>query len=174
MKKKDKRKEKEKEKEIEKLTIKLHNIRTRIKKFKNNLNNSIKITATISIVVLFCNAVLSYCYFGIYRNSFWCILVNVLTSIGYNILISLIINLLESLSKCNCKRALFFLYMPLCTISYYIINKLCCKREEYNDLDEEDNNLSDDDNNQDNSKNNLKDNRTEDTLIASINNSLDE
>ena len=86
---------KEIEKNLEKLTIELHNIRTTIKKFKNYLNNNIKIVMTFGFVVLFCNAVLCYCYFGIYPNSFWCVFVNVLTSIGYNILISLVINVLN-------------------------------------------------------------------------------
>ena len=140
------------EKNLEKLTIELHNIRTTIKKFKNNLNNGLKIIMTIGFVVLFCNAVLSYCYFGIYHNSFWCVFVNVLTSIGYNIVISLVINALESIFKCGFKQTLFFLYMPLCCFSYFILNKVCCKKEEFNILIEDEKDLSDDDGDNDNSR----------------------
>ena len=136
---------KEKEKKIEKLTIELHTIRTKIKKFKNYLNNNIKIVMTFGFVVLFCNAVLCYCYFGIYPNSFWCVFVNVLTSIGYNILISLVINVFESIFKCGFKQTLFFLYMPLCCFSYLVLNKVCCKREEFTISFEDEKDFNDDD-----------------------------
>ena len=133
------------EKELEKLTIELHTIRTKIKKFKNYLNNNIKIVMTFGFVVLFCNAVLCYCYFGIYPNSFWCVFVNVLTSIGYNILISLVINVFESIFKCGFKQTLFFLYMPLCCFSYLVLNKVCCKREEFTISFEDEKDFNDDD-----------------------------
>ena len=132
-------------KKLEKLTIELHTIRTKIKKFKNYLNNNIKIVMTIGFVVLFCNAVLCYCYFGIYPNSFWCVFVNVLTSIGYNILISLVINVFESIFKCGFKQTLFFLYMPLCCFSYLVLNKVCCKREEFTISFEDEKDFNDDD-----------------------------
>lgn len=132
-------------KKLEKLTIELHTIRTKIKKFKNYLNNNIKIVMTIGFVVLFCNAVLCYCYFGIYPNSFWCVFVNVLTSIGYNILISLVINVFESILKCGFKQTLFFLYMPLCCFSYLVLNKVCCKREEFTISFEDEKDFNDDD-----------------------------
>ena len=124
----------------------MHTIRTKIKKFKNYLNNNIKIVMTFGFVVLFCNAVLCYCYFGIYPNSFWCVFVNVLTSIGYNILISLVINVFESIFKCGFKQTLFFLYMPLCCFSYLVLNKVCCKREEFTISFEDEKDFNDDDN----------------------------
>ena len=126
--------------------------RTNIKKFKNYLNNNIKIVMTIGFVVLFCNAVLCYCYFGIYPNSFWCVFVNVLTSIGYNILISLVINVFESIFKCGFKQTLFFLYMPLCCFSYLVLNKVCCKREEFTISFEDEKDFNDDDDDIDNSR----------------------
>ena len=140
------------EKKLEKLTIELHTIRTKIKKFKNYLNNNIKIVMTFGFVVLFCNAVLCYCYFGIYPNSFWCVFVNVLTSIGYNILISLVINVFESIFKCGFKQTLFFLYMPLCCFSYLVLNKVCCKREEFTISFEDEKDFNDDDDDIDNSR----------------------
>jgi hypothetical protein len=122
----------------EERTTKLHTERTRIKKFKNNLINNVKIVVTIGFIILGYNAYLSYCFFGIYRNSFWCIVVNVLSSIGSSIIISIIINIIELIANCNFKKILFILYMPCCWACYWILNKIFNKREEFNDLNEDD------------------------------------
>ena len=112
--------------------------RTNIKKFKNYLNNNVKIVVTLGYLILILNAILSYCFFGVYQNSFWCIVVNVLVSILLNFAISIIINILETITKCNCKIFLLFLYAPCCVACYYILNKITGSREEFNDLKNDD------------------------------------
>ena len=116
----------------------MHDERTIIKKFKNNLNNKVKIVVTLGYIILIPNAILSYCFFGVYKNSFWCVFFNILFSIFLSFAISIVINILESITNCNCKSILLFVYNPCCIFFYWILNKILCSREEFEDLKNDD------------------------------------
>ena len=116
----------------------MHGERTRIKKFKNNIKNSISIIVKLGYLILGFNFYLSLCYFGIYNHSFWYIVVNVLSSIAYSLSISLIINILESIFKLNFKKVLFFFYNPCCTLCYFIIQNIFGEKEEYQEINDDD------------------------------------
>ena len=152
--------------ENEEIITKLHTERTRIKRFKNIFFNNIKIVVTIGFIILGYNAYLSYCFFGIYRNSFWCIVVNILSSICSSFVISIIINLIESIFTCNkCREFLFCIYMNFCCLfCYCILNKIFKSRDEFNDLKD----YYEDDDNPEDSRNPIVINQ-DNTMEATIN-----
>ena len=121
------------------LTIKMHEERTRIKKFKNNLDYNIKIVTTVGLIILVFNYILVSSFCGIYTNSFSCLVVNALiSSIGFSYLISLLLSFIEAIIKRNFKQKLFVLYVPCCIGCYGLLNLLLRNKEEYNEIKDDD------------------------------------
>ena len=116
----------------------MHEERTRIKKFKNNLNYNIKIVSTIGLFIVIINFILLTSFCGVYVNSFKCIVVNVLFNMGTGFFISCIINVFEAIFKYTSKKYLFILYSCCCVGCYCIFNGILRNKEEFNDIDDED------------------------------------
>ena len=101
------------------LTIKMHEERTRIKKFKNNLDYNIKIVTTVGLIILIFNYILVSSFCGIYTNSFSCLVVNALiSSIGFSYSISLILSLIEAIIK---KKLQTKIVCTLCAVLYWLL-----------------------------------------------------
>ena len=70
--------------------------KSKIKKFRNKIDNNSKIIFINGFIFLFLNWVYAIAFFGIYKNSFECVLANVACSIGYTMFVSFILNLIST------------------------------------------------------------------------------
>ena len=166
-----------------KYQIKIQQEKSNIKKFRNNLETNSRLVLILGGLLLFFNWYLATSFCGVYNNSFDCIVVNVLYSILYTKIFSVILHLVSTIIKyfdlkicnkikfyiadfINCKFLVDCSFLWLCRCCYCCFCK--CYKEEYNKEDEDqiDNNsnqrnVSDNSsnmNNNDNSGNNNNDN----------------
>ena len=116
----------------------IHGVKTRIKKFRNIINNNLKIISFLGFFILLINFIYSFTFCRIFKNSFIQLTVHVILYMVLNFIISLIINFLEAISKFDIKHYLFILYMPCCLSCYWIFKLLL--KEEYKEI-EDDNNI---------------------------------
>ena len=145
-----------------KCEIGLHKEKTRINKFRNNLENSMKLISLLGIIILTFNFYLVSCFCGIYQNSFLSVCINVLINIAATFFISLIIHLIESLIECikkskiDLKNCLCKLYIPFCGIIYLLLYCLPFLnfKEEFNNLEDDDDDIDDKRNNRNQRNNN--------------------
>ena len=127
------------EKNNTKKIILLHKEVTRIKKFRNNLENNIKLIARSGLVILAFNFYLVTCFCGIYENSFGCVIINIIYSIAISYIIILIIHIIDALSSCcDLKKCLYTLSICCCVKIYCIIFFFRSCYEEFNKLEKED------------------------------------
>ena len=97
------------------LLIKMQTEKTEITKFRNKLENQLFISTILTIIILIINWYLVACYLGIYINSLKCVVCNICINMIYNLVISIIINILEILfSCCGFKMDLKKLLVKVC------------------------------------------------------------
>ena len=145
-----------------KCEIELHKEKTRINKFRNNLENSMKLISILGTIILAFNFYLVSCFCGIYQNSFLSVCINILINIAATFFISLIIHLIESLIECikkskiDLKNCLCKLYIPFCGIIYLLLYCLPFLnfKEEFNNLEDDDDDIDDKRNNRNQRNNN--------------------
>ena len=125
-------------KNLTQLEIKMHEERTRIKKFKNNLNNSISIVTVLGYFLTLFNFYLVLCFCGIFRNSFLCLVVNTLCSVVSIFVISAFVNLIVAIIKYDFKRYLIYVYAFCCSGCYCAVNLCLWKKEELKIVDDDD------------------------------------
>ena len=135
------------------LKVYLKEEESKIKKFRNNMYTNNKLIILYGSVLLLFNWYLATTFCSIYKNSFGCIVVNVLISMALTIGFSLLLHLVSAIlkyfklfsggfcfviSECfNCKKIVDFTFLFICKISYC----LCCEcyKEEFysnrNDID---------------------------------------
>jgi len=101
-----------KDKKDNKIFLLIHNERTRIKKFKMNFYNNIKIISWIGIFFLICNLILCTSFFGIYHNSFLSVLINVIVSMLLSFGLNILIIAFETI--CNADWKKYILYAFVC------------------------------------------------------------
>ena len=77
--------------------MELHKEKTRINKFRNNLEHSMKLMSFLGTLILSFNFYLVSCFCGIYQNSSLTLFINVLGSIVGTFFIATIIHLIESI-----------------------------------------------------------------------------
>ena len=145
-----------------KCEIGLHKEKTRINKFRNNLENSMKLISLLGIIILTFNFYLVSCFCGIYQNSFLSVCINVLINIAATFFLSLIIHIIESSIECikkskiDLKNCLCKLYIPFCGIIYLLLYCLPFLnfKEEFNNLEDDDDDIDDKRNNRNQRNNN--------------------
>ena len=164
-----------------KYQIKCQQEKSNIKKFRNNMETNSRLVLILGGLLLFFNWYLATSFCGVYNNSFDCIVVNVLYSILYTKIFSVILHLLSTIIKYfdwkNCNKIKFFIsdfinckflvdcsFLWLCRCCYCCFFK--CYKEEYNKEDEDqlDNNtnnrnVNDSSNNDNNATQNIEDNQ---------------
>ena len=127
-----------KDKKDNKIFLLIHNERTRIKKFKMNFYNNIKIISWIGIFFLICNLILCTSFFGIYHNSFLSVLINVIVSMLLSFGLNILIIAFETICNADWKKYIFCLYSPFCSCIYFILSGLTPFDEEFKENEEED------------------------------------
>ena len=124
-----------------KFEINLHKERTKIKKFRNNLEHSINLNYFLGLIIVSYNYYLVSCFCGIYQNSFGCIVINTLTSIASTFILSIIIHCFELINpkKCNLKKWLCRCYIPCFGILFFLCYLLTLGKfkDEFNDINDE-------------------------------------
>ena len=164
-----------------KYQIKCQQEKSNIKKFRNNMETNSRLVLILGGLLLFFNWYLATSFCGVYNNSFDCIVVNVLYSILYTKIFSVILHLVSTIIKYfdwkNCNKIKFFIsdfinckflvdcsFLWLCRCCYCCFFK--CYKEEYNKEDEDqlDNNtnnrnVNDSSNNDNNATQNIEDNQ---------------
>ena len=124
-----------------KYEINLHKERTKIKKFRNNLEHSIKLINFLGLIIVSYNYYLVSCFCGIYQNSFGCIVVNVLTSIASTFIFSIIVHGIESIKpkEWNLKKFLCKCYIPCFGILFFLCYLLTLGKfkDEFNDINDD-------------------------------------
>ena len=118
--------------------IKKKNEITRIKKFRNNLENNIRLTVIFGLIILLIDMYYISIFFSVYENSFWCVVVNLLMSILIHIGFFAIVHLISSLCNFNLAKYLFK-FSEFCCSGFYLIFlswKLC--NEEFQKSEEHD------------------------------------
>ena len=114
---------------------------TRIKKFRNNLENNIRLSILFGLIILFIDGYYISVFFSVYQNSFWCVIVNVLMSILMHIGFFAIVHLVSSFSNINLAKGLSRMSMCCCGAFYFLFLswKLCNeefqKSEEHDEID---------------------------------------
>ena len=123
---------------------------TRVKKFRNRIETNTRLIIFYGLILLFFNWYLATSFCGIYHNSFLCVIVNMLCSIGYTKAFSFGLHLLSTLfkyfkcfsfklcfciSECfNCKKLIDCTYGLVCRFSYFLCFE--CWKEEFDDEDD--------------------------------------
>ena len=123
---------------------------TRVKKFRNRIETNTRLIIFYGLILLFFNWYLATSFCGIYHNSFLCVIVNMLCSIGYTKAFSFGLHLLSTLFKyfkcfsfklcfCiserfNCKKLIDCTYGLVCRFSYFLCFE--CWKEEFDDEDD--------------------------------------
>ena len=111
---------------------------TRIKKFRNNLANYIKLSIIFGLVILIIDWYYISVFFSVYENSFWCIVVNVLMSIVANYIFLLLIDyVLFSLFKINSSKWLLKISSVICGGGFFFVLWKLCKEEHQNTDDDD-------------------------------------
>ena len=132
--------------------MELHKEKTRINKFRNNLEHSMKLMSFLGTVILLFNFYLVSCFCGIYQNSSLTLFINVLGSIAGTFFIATIIHLIESIiecvrkSKCDLKNIICKLYIPFCIWIYLILYLLPFLnfKDDFNKLEDDEDEDNDD------------------------------
>ena len=111
---------------------------TRIKKFRNNLANNIRLTIIFGLIILSIDLYYITVFFSVYENSFWCVVVNILMSILIHIGFFAIVHLISSFCNFNLARYLFKLSECCCVYFYCIFLSWKFCNEEFQKNEEKD------------------------------------
>jgi len=111
---------------------------TRIKKFRNNLANNIRLTIIFGLIILLIDLYYITVFFSVYENSFWCVVVNILMSILIHIGFFAIVHLISSFCNFNLARYLFKLSECCCVYFYCIFLSWKFCNEEFQKNEEKD------------------------------------
>ena len=111
---------------------------TRIKKFRNNLANNIRLTIIFGLIILSIDCYYISVFFSVYDNSFWCIVVNILMSILVHIGFFAIVHLISSCCNCPLAKCLLNLSEVCCGWFYLIFLSFKLCNEEYQKNEEQD------------------------------------
>ena len=111
---------------------------TRIKKFRNNLANNIRLTIIFGLIILLIDLYYITVFFSVYENSFWCVVVNILMSILIHIGFFAIVHLISSICNFNLAKYLFKLSECCCVYFYCIFLSWKFCNEEFQKNEEKD------------------------------------